>query len=196
MNADMHVDELAELYALGELDAHERAQVDAHIVECPACLRRVGEAEETVLALERVVQPASPYNGVTMLRRRQPALLWPVIAAAALIVGLMLPRSFAPQQNPALLAMIHSHFSHAQFSGGLGAPPAKVIYARDRSWLYVIVEGVHRYAVYGFDGHDWTQLGTTEPRGATSDLYGRMMLGCRKIELRQENRPVESAAIH
>ena len=195
MNADMHVEELAELYALGELDAFDRAQVDEHIARCASCLRRVGEAEETVLALERVVQPMSPRLGVTRLQRRRIERWWPAIAAAALIVGLLLPRPFTSPQNPALLALIHSHFSHSQFSGSPGAPPAKAIYARDRSWLYVIVDGAHRYGVSGFDGRQTSMLGMTRPGGATSDLYTRTTKRFLRIELREGPRIIETAAM-
>ena len=198
MNADFHVDELAELYALGTLDAGERAQVAEHIAHCAACLRRVGEAEETVLALERVVQPVTPYAGIATTQRRRVALWWPAVAAAALIVGLLLPRPFAERQNPAMLAMIHSHFSHAQFSGAPGAPAAKVIYARDRSWLYVIVEGERRYGVYGVIGRQSVLLGTTQPRGTTSDLYSKTVNTDQKftrIELRDDGRLLENATM-
>ena len=47
----MHVDENAELYALGTLSDTDRAAVDAHVATCASCAQRVGEAEETVAAL-------------------------------------------------------------------------------------------------------------------------------------------------
>ena len=53
MESDVHVGEAAELYALGALDEREQAGLEAHIAHCAQCLRRVGEAEETLLALER-----------------------------------------------------------------------------------------------------------------------------------------------
>jgi anti-sigma factor RsiW len=195
VNSNVHIEELAELYALGELDARERAQVDAHIAQCSDCLRRVGEAEETVLALERIIQPVAPHAGIAMMRRRRVAWLLPAVAAAALIVGLLLPRPFTAPQNPALLAMIHSHFSHAQFSGVAGAPAAKVIYARDRSWLYVVVEGTHNYSVYGSSGGRSLLVGTTLPHGETSDLYAKPSLRLQRVELRERGQTVESAAL-
>lgn len=195
MNADMHVEELAELYALGELDVSERAQVDEHIAHCASCMRRVGEAEETVLALEQVVQPVTPRLGVTRLQRRPIERWWPAVAAAALIVGLLLPRPLTLPQNPALLALIHSHFSHSQFSGSSGSPAAKAIYARDRSWLYVIVDGAHRYGVYGVDGRRTSMLGITRPSGATSDLYTLTTQRFLRIELREGPRIIETAAM-
>jgi hypothetical protein len=47
-----------------------------------------------------------------------------------------------------LLAIATSHFNHSQFTGPSG-PRAKVLYARDYSWYYVVVTGGHSYAVYG-----------------------------------------------
>lgn len=201
MQADAHIGENAELYALGALSESEHAAVDAHIADCAECLRRVGEAEETVLALEReaVAEPqaAQPAN-VLPLRRRGVSVWWiPAAAAAALILGLLVPRMPAQQQqqSPPLLAMIHSHFSHAQFSGPAGAPAAKVIYARDRSWYYVIVEGSHRYEVDGVHAQQRTNLGTTQPVGATSELFVRMTQRFETLELREGGTVAEKASI-
>ncbi len=43
-----HIDELAELYALGSLEADERAAVERHSRGCTACADRIRAAEETV----------------------------------------------------------------------------------------------------------------------------------------------------
>lgn len=197
MEANAHIGDNAELYAAGALDARERAAVEAHVVRCGECMRRLGEAEETVLALERDVRVdplAFAIAAPLRLRRREVPAWWlPVAAAAALVVGAFLPSLFA-QREPASLAMIHSHFNHAQFSGR-NAPPAKVIYARDRSWFYVIVEGSHRYAVYGIAGGTSVNLGTTSPRGATSELFSNAQSDYERIELRDDARVIETASI-
>src|SRR5690242_15465164 len=95
MQNSPHIGEAAELYAAGQLDAAEVVVVDAHVAECEACLRRLGEAEETVLALERALKPvALPVAGkVLPLARRGISPWWLVPAiAAALIVGMLWPR--------------------------------------------------------------------------------------------------------
>lgn len=195
MQPDEHIGESAELYAVGALDPAERNAVDAHIAGCMQCRRRVGEAEETVLALERgrgadsaAVERSAP---LPFARRR---MLWllPLTAAAAFIVGLLFPRA-APQHDAATLAMIGSHFSHAQFVGS--GPPAKVIYARDRSWYYVIVVGNERYGVYGVREGRSVMLGSIEPHGATSELFARTLTPYERIELRGSRRTIEAAAI-
>ncbi|HEX3457596.1 MAG TPA: hypothetical protein VHR97_06525 [Candidatus Baltobacteraceae bacterium] len=43
-----HIGELAELYALGSLEAGERASVERHIIGCIECADRVRDAEETI----------------------------------------------------------------------------------------------------------------------------------------------------
>ncbi|MBV8343959.1 MAG: zf-HC2 domain-containing protein, partial [Candidatus Eremiobacteraeota bacterium] len=52
MDPEFHIGDSAELYAAGALDERERAEIDAHVAECRDCLRRLGEAEETILTLE------------------------------------------------------------------------------------------------------------------------------------------------
>lgn len=197
MESDVHVGEAAELYALGALDERERAGLEAHIAHCGECLRRVGEAEETLLALERgskaVEIPRGPGNVRPIAQPRKAFVWWiPAAIAAAFVLGWLLPRA-APAPSAATLAMIDSHFSHAQFSGN--GPPAKVVYARDRSWYYIIVSGSDRFDVYGRRGTQSTLLGTTVPRGETSELFVPRQPRFERVELRDGTALVESASI-
>jgi hypothetical protein len=197
MESEMHVDELAELYAAGMLDEREGARVEAHVTHCDECLRRVGEAEETVLALERRFKAGDEMpamHRLTLARRRRPYWWAAPAVAAALVVGWLLPRPEA-FTNPATLAMIHSHFSHAQFTGVPAAPPAKVLYARDRSWYYVIVEGRYRFGVYGIANRHSIDLGSTTPNGDTSALFSAARTPFERLELRSRGALVEAAAI-
>ena len=174
-----HIGDAAEFYALGQLDRAERAAIDEHIMHCDDCLRRVGEAEETALALEQrfVPLPVPPELGRRMRFGRVRA--FPIVAAiaAAFLIGLlpsvslMLERGSQSQRNVAMSAMLHSHFNHAQFSGASSAPLAKVIYDRAHTWLYIVVDGTHRYEVYAHNGTAETLLGTTQPNGSTSELF-------------------------
>jgi Putative zinc-finger len=194
---EFHIGDAAELYAIGALSEEESARVDAHVAQCNECLRRVGEAEETVLALERVNVPAARarrQDNVLPLRRRAASSWWiPAVAAAAFVLGFMIPHR-PPQTEIATVAMLHSHFAHAQFTGA-GAPVAKVLYARDRSWYYVIVNGNHRYDVYGLRKGQDTEIGSTQPRGITSDLFVKPSKRFDSIELRDAGKLVEAAAI-
>lgn len=190
---DVHIGERAELYALGLLDLEESAEVDAHAAYCPQCLRQLGEAEETVLHLERGAEPL----------RRRPHLpaAW-IAVAAAFLIGLLpyaasLVREGAASpadatHNAAVLAMVGSHFQHAQFVAAVpGAPRAKAIYARDGAWLYVIVAGTHPYLVAG----DGKPLGSTRRAGATSELFIRPTLPLHAVVLRDGGRIVARARL-
>ncbi|HEY2473913.1 MAG TPA: zf-HC2 domain-containing protein [Candidatus Cybelea sp.] len=192
----MHVGEAAEVYALGLLDDRERAEVEAHIAQCATCSRRVGEAEETLLALEREHKPVPMPSAGKVLplapRRMNPAWWIAPAIAAAFVLGFLFPRH-VPQSSAPTLAMIESHFSHAQFNG-IG-PPAKVIYARDRSWYYIIVSGNYRFNVYGIHGTNATLLGTTAPAGATSALFERSNIPFERIELRDRSGAIEGASL-
>jgi anti-sigma factor RsiW len=55
-----HITESVEAYALGALDEAERAHVERHIKDCPACRRRLNKAEETAHMLAFVPQPVEP----------------------------------------------------------------------------------------------------------------------------------------
>jgi hypothetical protein len=195
MEREFHVGESAELYAAGALDAREQAEVEAHVAECADCLRRLGEAEETVLALERVdvAESTRPVARVLPSRTRSVPAWWiAAAAAAAFIIGFLAPHA-APRPGVAMVALIHSHFSHAQFAGT--GPAAKVIYAHDRSWYYVLVAGTFRYEVYGLRAGRAVDLGTTTPQGPTSELFARVAANFDRLELRENGTTIESAAI-
>lgn len=191
---DTHVGENAELYALGLLNDIERAQVEAHVANCAECLRRLGQAEETVLDLERetpaVPLPPNARAPQFVSRRNPPWWIGAVAAAAALIFGYLLPH---PQAAPvtAQLAMLHSHFNHAQFQGN--GPLAKVLYARDGSWYYVVVEGSHAYTIDGISSSGTTVLGTTKPGNGTSEFFAPHTQRFDIIELTQGSTVVERA---
>jgi len=121
-------------------------------------------------------------------------------AAAGLVRGIltMLPGYFRPAApQAALVAMIHSHFNHAQFAAvaSANAPAAKVIYARDRSWLFIVADGSRRYSVYAINGARVTRLGDLQPQGATSTLYVAHAPTADAVELREGSTVVERAAL-
>lgn len=77
-------------------------------------------------------------------------LSW-LAAAATLIVAVGLGGTLAVENarlativaddGVALATVATSHFIHASFIGqAWGAPPAKVLYGRDGTWLYVVVD--------------------------------------------------------
>jgi len=197
-----HVGENAELYALGMLDASETRALEEHVRICSECERRLGEAEETVLALERGTRevPLTRDERMSFATPRASRLpLWAAIVAA-FALGL-LPSLWLSTQRPApsphtlaAVAMIQSHFSHAQFAGA-GAPEAKVIYARDRSWLYVMVVGSHRYDLYAIRGSAARMIGTTQPQQTTSEMFVTQPGDLDALQLREGATIVETAKV-
>jgi len=142
-----HIDELAELYALGSLEPAEQSQVEAHIEGCEACRRRVSDAEHVVLALAETQPQIEPSRSHLRAPAPSSALRFAMGLAAGLILPLLilLPVAFRARQSQeqtdvALSALVNSHFNHVAFTGKTSdAPMAKLLYARTGEWLYVIV---------------------------------------------------------
>jgi anti-sigma factor RsiW len=203
--ADPHIGELAELYAVGALDRDERAQVEAHVATCAVCLRRVGEAEETLLALEAgAIAQTPPRRRELKLRngesRVRTVLRLIAAVAAGIVIGVLATFSayrHAQDTQPALVAMVQSHFLHAQFmpAGNGTAPAAKAIYARDRSWVFIIARGTEDYAVFAVGQSSARSLGVLHPSGSTSTLFVDSRVAEPSIELREGARVVERAAL-
>lgn len=194
----VHVAEMAELYALGALTPEERAEIDAHIVGCAECERALGQAEEMVarmddLTIPLVTPPASLGERIAasagtrvlpLARRRRvfPSVSTAWLATAASIAfvlgiggGISYERASSGDgaDNLALATLATSHFLHANFTPrDAGAPPAKVIYARDGSWLYVIVDaGQCGCRVEAVRSGSHVEFGSPRSHGATETLW-------------------------
>jgi anti-sigma-K factor RskA len=158
-----HLGDELELYALGDLSPEERANVEEHLATCDECVRELAAAEETLAHMTSLL-PAYRAPRRSTLRN-----LWTMPAArmalaAAFVVGLLVAAGTLPfitlhsgttdQDARAQIAMTHAHFEHVQLAPLItGAPAVKVIYARDRSWMYVIADdgrpGYHLYLTPG-----------------------------------------------
>lgn len=184
MNASRHIDELAELYALGSLDELDRARVDAHVRTCEECAARLGEAEATLVAL---IEPRSPDTSLDRRVRaafvsRSPWRWTTPLVAAAFVVGLipsMLLWSgalrgsvFEAEQSQAVQAMVNSHFAHAPFVPlSADAPKAKIIYSRTGDWRYIVAQTNHPYAVAAQVNGRSIRLGTLHVRANAGELF-------------------------
>lgn len=154
MNA--HIGDDAELYALGLLDDERRVEVDAHAAACAACLRRLGEAEETAAALAGALPLARPSAALGKRFGSRARAAVPrfgsfggfALAAAFLLAlatswyELGAARTRLLADDLAVTTLVHSHFLHAAMTttAAGGALTAKVLYARDGSWLYVLAD--------------------------------------------------------
>jgi hypothetical protein len=149
-----------ELYALGMLEPAERDAVDVHVATCMPCLALLGQAEavgaELASALPRHSASRSLSARVTSsLHQLEPRPRmqrgWPgwglaAAAAFALLIGggwQNYHMNLALQSQDVILAqLVHSHFNHVSLTtsssdSGFGA---KALYARDGSWVYLIVD--------------------------------------------------------
>jgi hypothetical protein len=201
-DASRHVGELAALHALGALEPHERAHVEAHVAKCSACARAVGEAEATVAALDdafiaqvepperlgtriaasaRTVVPLPPRH---VARFTEPARGFYATAAALLLAagfggGAFVERSTDARQaarDSAVLATIAtSHFNHVSFTArAAGAPISKVLYARDGAWFYVVINSATcDCRIVAHSAAGAQDLGAPVARGTTAALFVR-----------------------
>lgn len=152
-----HLDDDAELYALGLTERDRDAEIEAHLQDCGDCRARVVVAEAAAAALAATLPPmpaAAP--------RR--TAWWPALASAAAVVlaattafeGFSAHGAAAQiaRTDRALSALTSSHFGHTTLQSVPGVT-AKAIYARDGAWYYVLAEGAPR------DAHVVLQHGST-----------------------------------
>jgi hypothetical protein len=186
-----HIDELAELYALGSLDDLERLRVERHVSQCTVCASRLHEAEETVTAVAEAQPLHSPpprlrgrlLQSIERAPRRSAWRTWPAAVAAVLILALIptwiaVDRSrtaqVAMQQDERALAMLASApFHRAQFMSPANRPmDAKVLYGMRGDWYYVVI--MHpkpgMQVAYMHDGK-MEMLGNIALHGESGTLY-------------------------
>jgi hypothetical protein len=179
-----HIDQEAELYALGMLEDDERARVDEHLITCVPCTVLVGKAEAAVAALIDSSQERRP------LRRKA---WWPIAVAAAFAIvsaGLfgqnVIMRDALGSDGAMLATMVNSHFDHTQFQAPGGAEiPAKAIYERHGKWFEILAVGTPAWHVV-FVRPD----GTRDPaaaefarRGSASIVFVAQSAPVRSIDL-------------
>jgi anti-sigma-K factor RskA len=208
-----HIGDDAECYALGLLDAARRAEIDAHVASCDSCLRLIGGAEETAAALASVLPGAKPSVRLAGTfgpgRRRAPVERYGWIAglavAATFIVALGTSwnqtgvlRGALQADQLAVATLVHSHFLHVTMTAAPAAGPlaAKVVYARDGTWLYVLVDHpsgpIDVEAKIG--GKSWS-AGRATSNGGTATLFVRPPGRPESVELTQDGAPVASAKL-
>lgn len=177
-----HLGDQIELYAIGDLAPEERAEIERHLETCEECTRALGEAEETLAQMASLL-PSYKAPKRTVLRSVWSLPAARIAMAASFVIGLLVAAGTLPfltltsktgnDDVRAQVAMTHSHFEHIELaSETAGAPAAKVIYARDHSWLYAIVDdgrpGYRLVSVVSGVPHD---LGVLVTHGETASLF-------------------------
>jgi len=141
-----HIDQEAELYALGMLEDDERARVDEHLLTCEPCTVLVGQAEAAVAALVDTTQQP---------RTERRTAWWPIgiaaafaIASAGLLGQNVILHGALASDGAVLATMVNSHFDHTQFQGAGGVEiPAKAIYERHGKWYEILADGTPAWHV-------------------------------------------------
>lgn len=146
-----HLDDDAELYALGFTERERSEEIEAHLATCAVCCERVAAAESVAASLAAALPPmpaaALPPMRATAPQRRT---WWPQLATAAAVVfaattalegGLVHVASNRVQRTDvALTALASTHFAHTTLTSRPGLI-AKAIYSRQGAWTYVVASG-------------------------------------------------------
>lgn len=195
-----HLDDLAELYALGTLDETERRAVQSHAGSCLECAARLSEAEQSIAAITALQQDYAPPSGLEARLRSSldvPATItqpyrsasmrgWPAVALAlaAAIALFLIPFSLLMKQNTAMhvalsqddgafAQLLDSGFRHVSFQPRPQSPvQAKVLYAPHGEWYYIIIMHPQpgTQVAYVHDGKI-EMLGKPAMRGHTGTLF-------------------------
>jgi hypothetical protein len=157
---DQHPHDDIELYALGMLEPAERDQIDAHVATCMPCMQRLAQAEAVGAELAgalprhassralstRVMTSLHQHEVRPRMQRGWPGWGLAAAAAFALLVGGGWQnyqfRSALQSQDVILAQIVHSHFNHVSLTTSLPDTSfgAKALFARDGSWVYLIVD--------------------------------------------------------
>ncbi|HZT13666.1 MAG TPA: zf-HC2 domain-containing protein [Candidatus Baltobacteraceae bacterium] len=202
MNESRHVDELVASYAFGILDRAEAMQVEEHAASCSTCRQLLGQAEEAVTAMV----DAGPLHIAKPVRTRRSWAPAAALAASLLLAAGLGARVLqldgehsqaAAQHDAAVVALVHSHFQHAPLvARAAGAPPGKVIFARDRYWVLVVLDAPPGDLTIATLGPAGTRvLGRPSAQGTTSEFFYRSAAPIDNVAVMRGAQLIESARI-
>ena len=164
-----HLDDDAELYALGFTERERSDEIEAHLATCAACCARVAAAESVGASLAAALPPMPA-------AKSQRRTWWPQLATAAAVVFaatsvlegnvVHVASDRAQRTDVALSVLASAHFAHTTLTSNPGIV-AKTIYSRDGSWVYVVANGApagaHLTLREGAANHDLGALETGTP---------------------------------
>jgi hypothetical protein len=169
-----HLDDDAELYALGLTDRERDAEIEAHLAACGACRARVVAAESAAASLAAALPPmpaAAPRRAWWTAVATAAAVVFAATAAFEGTTAHTASTELA-RTDAALGAIASSHFGHTTLASEPNVV-AKVLYARDGSWIYIVAQnappGAHVVLGRGAASRD---LGALDA-GAPATLFVR-----------------------
>jgi hypothetical protein len=208
-----HLGEDAELYALGVLDDDAARNVERHVALCSECAERFAQAQSVAASLAAALPLATPSSALERRLRKsarpQPSVkfrasLFPVALAAAFALAFfgvgwqaLVLRERLQSEDVALVTMVHSHFNHVSMAPESANPvAAKILYARDGSWLYIIADkpGGSLHAIARTSA-GVTDLGVLLSTGETATLLVHPRERIRSITLQRAGTDVASARL-
>jgi hypothetical protein len=209
-----HLGEDAELYPLGILDDDAAREVERHVAHCSVCAERVAQAQIVAASLAAALPAATPSpeleRRLLESARWRPArstpranVSWLAFAAVLVLAFLglgwqtLVLRERLSSEDVALVTMVHSHFNHVSMAPETLRPvAAKILYARDGSWIYIIADkpagSLHAIAR---SGSATTDLGALVSTGQTATLLVRPNERIRWITLQRAGTDVASARL-
>ena len=172
-----HISDDAALYALGMLDEHEMAAIDAHVATCEACTVLLAQAHDDVAAVAIAqTQHDAPRAYASAPARRPWWGSLTAIAAAVIIAllpsGYLLERMNGMHEQMVANADMMSHLAHEHRSVAFAGTDASVMYGNDGSWYCIVVRDAKQAlgVAWMHDGEK-TMIGKTEKIGDVAVLY-------------------------
>ncbi len=211
-----HIEELAELYALGTLDDLERARVEKHVESCEDCAIRLDEAAIVVADVAQAQSTVTPPHQLETrllqsagLQRsrpsaRRPLWHWQVFGAIAAVFALAFVPAWVAvdftslarnDDNRALARLASAPFNRATFMGSNHRPmDAKVLYGPGGDWYYVVVmhPSPNMHVAY-MHGARMEMLGTVAMHGESGTLYLPVKHKMEELALLEGSRVVADA---
>jgi hypothetical protein len=210
-----HLEDDAELYAIGALGAEDAARAERHLASCVACASRVSQAQFVSVSLAASLPSTRPSSGLArriadsaaaskreaLPARRDLRLLATAAAFALALIGFAVTtfalKDRVATDDLAIATLVHGHFKHVTLES-LGSPAldAKVLYAVDGSWVYVIAyrpNGTLRAVVMTTSGE--VPIGVLQPSGSSASLLARPRDRVRSIVLMRNGEAVARATL-
>jgi len=172
--------------------------------------RRIADVahESRVVPADRRIAGVTARSATTRFRPR-PSLATIVPSALAAVLALAFAgvtvqsvalRERQSADDRALDAIVHSHFKHVSATPAApGGPAAKILYAADGAWIYVIVESAREGTLHALDATNGIaherDLGTLVGTDGMASLLVRPHVRVREIVIERDGTEIARATL-